>query len=411
MPIASGLFKQVAYKIETTFGTAPGQASGQQLRRVQSTLDLNKDTYQSNELRPDLQVADYRHGVRRVAGKISGELSCKTYADFFAAAFKRDFTAGASTAGAGITIAGTGPYTLTRAAGSYLTDGFKVGDVIRLSVGTFNAANINKNLLITGLTATVATVIVLNASAMVAEGPVTGATVAVAGKKTFVPTSGHTDKSVAVEHWYSDLVQSELFLGNKIDKVSVALPPTGMATVDFDLMGQDLADTATKRGGVATTAQYYTTPTTVTTTGTLASVNGVVRVGGVAVATITGMSLEIDPTFSGDPVVGSNTVPNLFPGRVVVTGQFTAYFDGPTMRDAFVNESEIDLVAAFTADNTAAADFIAFVVPRLKLGGAAKNDGENGLVQTFPFQALLNVNGGTGVATEKTTISIQDAQA
>jgi hypothetical protein len=64
-----------------------------------------------------------------------------------------------------------------------------------------------------------------------------------------------------------------------------------------------------------------------------------------------------------------------------------------------------------TADNTAAADFIGIAIPRLKVGGAAKNDSEGGLVQTLPFQALLNVNGGTGIATERPTICIQDAQA
>lgn len=411
MPAASGVFKQLAYKVETTFGTAPGQASGQLLRRVQSTLDLAKDTFASNEIRPDFQIADYRHGVRRVAGKISGELSCKTYADFFAAALKRAFAAGASASAVSVTIAGTGPYTITRAAGSYLTDGFKVGDVIRLSVGALNANNINKNLLITGLTATVATVIVLNATAMTAEGPVTGTTISVFGKKTFIPTTGHTDQSFAIEHWYSDLAQSELFLGNKIDKIGISLPPTGMATVDFDFMGQDLADTSAKRGGIAPTAQYFTTPTAVTTTGTLAAVNGILRLGGNTVATLTGLTLEIDPSFSGDPVVGINIVPQLFAGTVGVTGQATAYFDSTTLRDAFINETEVDLVGVFTADNTAASDFITFVLPRIKVGGATKNDGNGGLVLTLPFQGLLNNNGGTGIATEKTTISIQDSAA
>jgi len=408
---AAGLYKQLAYKIEAAFGAAPGQSAGQLLRRVESTIDLNKDTYKSNEKRPDFQIADYRHGVRRVAGKLSGELSCATYKDFFAAALKRDFAAGAAATGASITIAGTGPYTVTRAAGSYLTDGFKAGDVVRLTAGSFNAANLNKNLLIVALTATVATVVTLNGSALVAEGPIASAGVSVTGKKTYLPTSGHTDKSFAFEHWYVDQVQSELFLGCKVDKLSLALPPTGLATISMDMMGQDMADTAAKRGGIATTAQYFTSPTAITSTGALAAVNGVCRISGQPVASLTGLTIDIDPSFNGDPVVGSNTVPFLFPGQVPITGQLTAYFDSTALRDAFINETEIDLIGAFTADNTAASDFIAIVLPRIKVGGAAKNDSDGGLVQTLPFQALLNVSGGGGIATEKTTISIQDAQA
>ncbi len=404
MTLATGLFKQVKYKLETTFGIIPAASASQLLRRVESTLDMSKDTYPSQEIRSDLQRSDFRHGVRRVKGVLKGELSPKTYSDFIGAAVKKLFAAGVAASGAGITIAaGSGTsWTVTRAAGSYLTDGFKIGDVIRLSVGTFNAANINKNLFITALTATVATITVLNGVAMVAEGPISGSTVTVTGKKTFIPTSGHLDQSFSVEHWYSDLGQSEVFSGCKVDKVDFSLPPTGMATISVDLTGQN---------ETTATAEYFTTPTAVTTTAVLASVNGVLRANGSVIATVTGLSIAIDPAFSGDPVVGSNVVPNLFPGTVHVSGQFTAYFDSATLRDSFLNETEIDLAVVFSADNTAAADFLTLVLPRIKVGGASKNDGQGGIVQTFPFEALINNNGGAGIATEKTTISIQDSAA
>ena len=96
---------------------------------------------------------------------------------------------------------------------------------------------------------------------------------------------------------------------------------------------------------------------------------------------------------------------------VTVDGQATMYFTDTTARDAFFNETEIDLMAAFTADNTATADFLTVVLPRIKLGGARKAPADGGLVMTLPFQALLNSTGGAGVKTEKTTISMQDSQA
>ena len=106
---ASGLFKTIAYKAETTFGTAPSASGAQSLRRVQSTLDLTKETYQSNEIRRDFQLADFRHGVRRVEGRISGELSPATYKDFIECALKRNFAAVTPITGASLTIAGSGP--------------------------------------------------------------------------------------------------------------------------------------------------------------------------------------------------------------------------------------------------------------------------------------------------------------
>lgn len=413
MTIANGLYKQVAIKVESAYGVPPGQSGAQLLRHVESTLDLNKDSYESQEKRTDFQAGDTRHGVRRAAGQLSGELSPKTYSDLFASILKRDFAAVTALTGVGITIAGSGPaYTVTRAAGSWLTDGAKVGDVIRLTTGTLNAANINKNLLIADVTsALVLSVLVVNGSTLVPEGPISGCGVSWPGKKTFVPQTGHTDKSFAVEHFFADISESELFTGVKYGKASMQLPPTGIATVSFDVQGKDLMETAAKRGGVATTAQYFTSPAALTSTSPLTSVNGIVRMAGATVAVLTGLTLDLESAMSGEPVSGSNTIPQMFPGKVTAKGNATAYFENVVLRDAFVNETDIDIVAIFTSDNSATADFITFVMPRVKLMSANKDDPESGVVQTLQFQALPNSAGGAGVKTEKTTISMQDSAA
>ena len=405
---ASGIFKQVAFKRETTYGTIPS-GTAQLLRRVQSTIDLQKDTYQSSEIRPDMQVADYRHGVRRVKGSLQGELSPKTYSDLLSSVLKRDFSAGvAMTANANCSLAiswASKTATINRSgsqAGSWLTDGFKVGDVIRLT-GMTTAANNNKNLLVTGITsATVLTAIVLNGTSMSADAATASAIAAVAGKKTWIPTTGHTDVSYTVEHWFNDISQSEAYTGIKFEKVAFDLPPTGMAKISLDAIGQDMTGSQTRQ---------FSSPTAVTDTGVVAAVNGILLVNGVAQATVTGLQINISSALSGDPVVGSNTVPNLFPGTVNVTGQFTAYFTDNVLRDIFVKEAETSIAFALTSDNTANSDVVSFTLPRIKLGGQQKSDGTGGIVQTFPFQALLNTNGGAGTSSEKTTIVVQDTAA
>lgn len=403
MAIASGIAKQVRYKAESAFNTAPGASGAQSLRRVESSINVDKDTYASAELRTDYQISDFRHGTRRTSGSIKGELSPLTYADFIAASLRKDFVAGVSAASLSLTIAGSGPYTVTRATGSWLTDGFKAGDVVRITAGAVNASNLNKNLYVVSLTATVLTVVVPNASAMVAEGPIASCTCSVTGKKTYTPTTGHTDKSFAIEHWFSDIAQSELYLGCKASALDIQLPPTGLATIGVDIMGS---------GSVTTnTSAYYTSPTAPTTTGIAAAVNGLLYIGATAVATCTGLSLRIDGGYSGDPVVGSNFMPGIFPGRVNVTGQFTAYFENATFRDAFLNETELALSALLTSDNAAAANFLAFNLPRIKLGSAGRSDGEKGLILTANFQALYNGSGGTGISSEATTLSVQDSAA
>jgi Phage tail tube protein len=400
--IAEGLRKSVFYKKETTFGELAGNTGGRTLRRVTSNFNLSKETYQSEEIRTDLQMADFRHGVRSVEGSLSAELSPRSYADFFASAVARNWTTGVSVTGLSLTIAAvTGGYTLTRASGSFLTSGIKIGDVIRLSGAGLNTANVAKNLLVTAETALVLTVVVLNGSAMVAEGPIATVTAAVVGSKTFAPLSGHTSDSYTFEEYYNDITQSEVYTGNKINTIGMSLPATGLTTVDFGFMGQDL-----KQSG---TSQYFTSPTGQGTDGIFAAVNGALLVGGEVVALVTGLTVNLNRDLSMEPVVGSNFHPEIFDGRILVDGEFTAFFTGGTFRTLFNDEVETSLVVALTTSNQKDADFMSIVLPRIKVNSDTKDDGEKGIVSTHSFQALLNFNGGTGTATEATTISFQDS--
>lgn len=402
MAIAEGIRKAIYYKEETTWGELPGASGAKTLRRVTGNFNLSKETFQSEEIRTDYQLSDFRHGVRSVEGSVNGELSPASYADFFAAALGRNFTAGVMVTGASITVGGTGSnYTLTRAAGSFLTDGVKVGDVVRLTAGTFNTNNLNKNLLVTGVTALVLNVTVLNGSTLTLEGPIASATVAVFGKKTFAPLTGHVDKSFTFEEFYNDISQSEVSTGCKVNTVGISLPATGLTTVDFAFMGKDQVQSGS--------TQYFTAPSAQGNNGIFAAVNGALLVGGQVVALVTGLTININRNLTMEAVVGSNTHPDIFEGRILVDGEFTAFFVNGTFRDLFKNEVETSLVVALTTSNLKDADFMSITLPRIKVNSDTKDDGEKGIVSTHSFQALLNVSGGAGTASEATTISIQDS--
>lgn len=401
MPASSGVFKQIAIKEETTYGVVPSASGAQLLRRVDFPMNLSKDAFQSNEIRPDLQALDERHGVRRVSGTLNGELSPGSYAPYLGALLKRDFAAKTAIAGLSITIAASASlWTLTRATGSWITDGVRLGMGVRLTAGTFNAANLNKNMFVVGVTALALTVSVMNGTALVAEGPIASATLSVPGKVTFVPTTGHTDKSYSVEEWFADNSLSQVYSGVKFTSAAIQLPPTGLATIGLSALGQDL-----KVRGVT---RYFTSPTAASSSGIVAAVNGILRVGAQTLASVTGLNFTIDANFTGDPVVGSNVVPTQFAGRVRVSGQFTAYLEDAVLRDLFVDEVPTSMLVVMTTDNTPAADFMSFAMTRVKLNSAETSDGEGGITRTYGFSALLDLSGG---ANEATTISIQDTLA
>jgi len=404
--IATGIFKQLVAKKQSALGTKASAASAQLFRRVTSTIDLNKATYTSAEIRPSQMRSDMRHGVRSVSGTISGELSPGTYQGFTESILRAAFASvSAYNAGTDVTASATAPH-FTDASGGFITAGLKVGMVGRWTgfAGAGATDNNGRNFLITVLTATEMSGVFLDGTAVVADAAADDVTFTPVGKYCAVPTTGHTRDYWTIEHSFTDLDLSEQFTDCAISSMAVRLPATGMATVDFSVMGLNM-DTSS-----GASAPYFTSPTAASTTGTLAAVNGALYVEGVAIGTITGMDFTIAGNHSTPGgVVGSNVDPDIFPGAIDVSGNMTVLFSSATMRDYFVNETEVEVIAAFTTDNTATADFQVWNFPRVKVGGASKDDGEKGLTMTMPFVALENVNAATG--TIATVAWVQDSDA
>lgn len=401
MTIATGVFKQLVMKKQSALGTKATAGSAQIYRRVTSSIDLVKDTYKSNEIRPSMQRSDFRHGVRSVAGTINGELSVGTYSEIMASVLREAWAAtSAYAAGTDVTAAATAPHFVDASAG-FLTAGLKVGMVGRWTGFVGATANNDRNFLITALTAGDMTGIFLDGTAVVADAAGDSVTFTPLGKSISIPVTAHTRDYWTIEHNFADIVQSEQFTDCVFGSMDIKLPATGMATVDFPVLGLDV-DTST--------AAYFTTPTDVSSGGILAAVNGAVYVAGVEVGYITSLDINVNgnQTLVGG-VVGSNVQPDITPGSFDVTGNMTVLFSDAVMRDYFLNETEVSVVAAFTTDNTATAGVQTYIMPRVKVGGASKDDGEKGLIMAMPFTALENTAGGSGAATNATTLTIQDS--
>jgi hypothetical protein len=405
MAFGTGVFKTLAIKKETSYGVAPSTGSAQYLRRVTSSLDVVRETYESPEIASDFQITDFRHGAQRIEGTLNGVISPGTYSLLLAAAMRKDFAAGATTgAQTNVTAAAGPPGTFTRAAGDFLADGFRIGDVIRWSGWTSGGtANNARNYRITALSATVMTVgttltgAVGQPEAVAAKASGDSVTATVVGKRSFTPSTGHTNDSFAIEHYHADLTLSELFLGCRVNTCELGLPSTGPATCSFGMLGRSMTPAG---------AQYFVTPTAAPSTGMAVAVSGLVRVNGADIAYLTGITLNYAGGMSTLPVVGSNLTPDVFAGRVRVSGQATAAFPDATLRDLFLNETEADLWIYLTTGSAVNADFISMYLARVKMGGAAKSDGESPIIQTLPFQSL-GKKGSTTV--ENTTLVIQDS--
>ena len=395
MAISQGVSKRVAYKKETNWGDLPGATGAKEIRRVTATFNLTKETYESQEIRSDYQVASFSHGVRSVDGSINGELSPGTYSDFIASAVAKDFVAGLTIASVTADIAaavglGTKAFTVTRSTGSWITGGVRVGMLVQFTGATKPENNTN-NVLVIGVSALVLTVQVLSDTMLVAESAATLA-VAQPGKQTWAPLTGHTDDSYTFEEWYADIAQSEVYTGNKVGSVAMQLPSTGLVTCDITFMGKNLQQDGT--------VAYFTTPAAANTEGIFAAVSGAVVVNGVPRALITSADFTIDRGLEAANVIGSNFAADVFTGRIRVNGNISTYFSDGQFRDYFNDETEISLVFALTNGTEKDAAAMTFAMPRVKLGSDGKQDGEMGITRDHSFVALLKEN--------DTTIYVQD---
>ncbi len=404
MTVAQGTQKQTRIKRQSAKGSLAGSSAGQIMRRESSTFELQKETYTTeSEMTSTQQVKSSRHGVKQVNGSLNGIFSPGTYSDPLSAILRKDFAAVTAITGASITIAGSGPYTVTRAAGSFLTDGIKIGMVVRLTAGAFNAANLNKNLFVTGVTALVLTVSVLNGSTLTAEGPIASATVTVPGKVSYAADTGQTNIYHTVEEWYSDAAVSERNLDVKFTKADIAIPGTGNATIKFSAIGLDQT---------SDTTAYFTSPTAETTTDVLTAASGLLLVNGTAQGVVTDLSFSIDGKGqAADGVVGTNVRPDVFVGNVAVSGSFTAYFEGGTIPALFRDETATSIVSALSTGTAAAADFVTLAMTNVRLNSSSPDDVQTGSKRTYNFVAIYNSAGGAALANTATSIQVHDSAA
>ena len=447
------------------------------LRRVSSNLSPKYDTYASNEIRSDQQVADYRIGSKTIDGTLSCELSSRTYEDFFAALLRKDFyspvvqtfaSAITTATGTGIVVGlgNTNVLKLTFAvgdvgsvsgdAGSTTADkftGIKVGEVFQLTPSGTTTATINTLTTAAGWAAVpllvlakdsvnrVLTVVAANDPASVAfnaTGSIpANSTIQVLGRKSFVPLTNHLQKSFQFEHFYSDLSAAgvnatgkpiaELFTGCRVTQGAIKLPTSGVATCDFSVMGigskvptdvQTLWDT----GATADFTSLPNAPMMQTLSADTVRTSAIDSVYSSAVGNvyftaskggqiykadaITSFDMTINGNGATLKVVGSTVSPDVTLGKVQVSGGLSVYFKDNTLYNSFTNSDDLTVIAYFSENsaNTINSSFMNFILPRVKLGSASKDDAQS-IVLTTQYQALIG-DGTTGF--EQTTMEIQD---
>ena len=368
----------VAFAEETVYGTLPAAGGATVFRANRGGMNLTKQPIQSGENRRDGMTTRGRHGQRSVAGEYVADLSVGTFDALMEAALRGTWQPALviTEATAGLTSVTTTANTIVASAGSWITAGLRVGDVIRAS-DLATAANNDRNLRIVGLTAS--TITVAETLAVDAAGDTA---FTITRPKKLIQGSPIVSRSFTIEESELDIDGSELFKGCRVGRMRVELQPNAMATITFGFAGQDME--------VMTGAQspYYTNPTATASIG-LTAVEAAILLGDTPIVDLTAANFEINLNADGTGVVGSVVTPDVFTNQAVMTGQVTGLRQDFSRVQSFLDEDVLSLSLLFAEQEADPADFVAFHIPNLTLATATKSElGQDG-PRTQSFDLLV----------------------
>jgi hypothetical protein len=363
-----------AIRRETTAGTAATVTGASQIRLIGSPgLKLNRARIESNEKRTDALKQMPRLGYKSVDGSFNSELSAGGHHDLLLEAVQRNAASTATSIGfATLTTVAVGTNQVVAAAGDWVAQGIRVGDIFTLS-GTSVSGNhaVNARVVaVTSLTISVppATFTTLAASA---TGTLTRA-------KKMINGTTPTSFTHSIEQYDQDIDVSELFLGCMCVGVNLSFRPGQMATAQYTFLGMDRTALATG------TSPYFTSPT-LTTSLQLVADDSSIRYNGAQVATFTGFDLNFQITAAGEPVIGSLVTPAIFDNDMMASGSITGLrsdFSNLTLFDA---ETEFDVSILLEEPTGSPPAFLSVFLPRVKLAGidAPIGGGDGAKIETL----------------------------
>lgn len=355
---------QLAFVKEVTYGVTPNSAL-QIMRQSGETLGQDTQTVVSNEIRSDRQIPNIVRVGADAKGDFSLELSATTHDEFMLAALQ---SAGWSTPVtqtiANLTVAaGANQYTITRASGSFITDGYAVNQWVRIS-NFVNAAN-NGYGKISVLTATVMTIVGnYNAAAGNANG--VNEVLAAGGNINMgaQAVNGTTLSSYSFERKYTDLSNEfAAITGACINTAGFDISVGQIVKMAVGIMAQKEASASATIGNGS-----YTNPST---TDVMSATNDVFMVmENLGKFDVTKVGININNNLRFRNQVASLNPISIGAGTCVVDGSLSAYFTSKTIIDKCLNFTSTNLVIIV---RDAANNAYLIELPEIKVTNAKRN--------------------------------------
>lgn len=367
---AQGSQVELVYVEETVKGTTPGSPSWLRIRKNSGGPVGEQGVIESGEIRSDRESASDVQGNNNVTGTINTELSTSSHDDFIRSAMSSDWT----TTDTGVTtldaVASTDTY--DRLTGSFITDGFVVGQWA-LFEGFSDAANNGWKKIIS-----VAALSLGVAAALVDESG--GGDEQISAKYM---KGGVTTVSFSVAKRFTDVNQEILFAGVEVDTWALTFAPEAIIGQTFTLNGLSESDPTV----VGTAASD------VATGDPMDSFGGQVLIDDVLNSNLTSFDFTIGNNMSDGFTIGSRDKSSAFHGRRSITGSVGFYFDNLTEYTASKNHTEKDLSISMSEGS----NYYGLNFPRAYWSLPTPDGDEGPLIMSGDFRAKLDSVVGASV--------------
>ena len=323
--MSSSNLVRIAFIEESTYGVTPAAGNFETARFTSETLSGSPDTVESKQLRSDRMSSGQIVTGLQVQGAMNFELAKESQLELFmASAMYSSWTTKTL-----VTVdlsynSATGE--LTRASGSWITDGIVKGDFLTFT-GFTNAVN-NTQAIVVSVDS--ATVIKIAAPGLVTEAG-TGTTFKRADKIGI----GTTKKSFSLEKKFTDLTDKAIiYKGAIVSSMDLNVAYGDIINGVFGLManGHVIADTA---------GEHITNARTINAPATTSSLNGSIDMPFFASDVLTGtleisgfpvksVGLKLDNGLNAQTVIGTAAPIDYTPGTAKVDVSMEAYLNDAT---------------------------------------------------------------------------------
>lgn len=337
------------YVAEVTQGVTPANPSWSPLRNTGGVPATTRDALVSNELDGSREVTAIRTGSSQLSGEYAIELSSSSQDELLAGAMTGSWQAGVSVSGLSVTV-NPAAKTFTRAAGSFITDGIAVGDLIYFpGLSGVNA----KPFIVTTVVALVVTGAAIT-DTLVAQSAVS--TAVTSGAKLM---TGNLCKSYSILTWFKGKCGNPdayvLSKGVEFSGFTIEQAVNAMVTGAFPFLGLSQEILAAPPTGSTFTVQFTAQP--------FSSVDVAAYDGQAKLTLIDTFTITNDNAASAQYELGNPGVSFIERGKAANTFSLAGKLADTTMLNKFLSETQVELSSILSGVQGA----MSFTLKRAKL--------------------------------------------